>query len=1204
MVNNCVDYIVHTLYKQKEVGMKTKNTLIRWLTGFLCAASLWSCTNPFEMGQQQSKDQPVAVARSAAAGQTNRRVVGYFVEWGIYGAHDNYYVTSIPFDKITHVNYAFVGINPTTFGVEVYDPWASLEIVYPGESWDTPYKGNLGMLRKMKLQYPNVKVLISVGGWTKSHGFHAAAMTESSRKTTAKNLVAFMKQYGLDGIDIDWEYPGINRPADPNDQYDKGAPGGPEDLVNFPLFLKAIREELNAQGAVDGRYYELTAAIGVGYDKIAVTDPAEYSKYLDALNLMTYDMHGGFETVIGHQAPLYSNPYDTHETLVNERYNIDWAVKKFLSLGVPANKLVLGIPFYSRGWNNVSGGWDVNGDGKSDGMFGTGGGTLSGKWGIGGQSPYFTIKQLEQQAGWEKFRDPYSKVPWLFNRSTRELYTYDDAISVAEKMDYIIQNNLGGAMYWEFDGDDWKNGYDLVNIIANKMFSGSTLPQDQTPPTVPANLRLTSKTSTSVSLSWDPSTDANGIAGYEVLLAESVKTTTSTTSVTITGLSSGTSYTFSVRAFDPAGNRSASSATLTVTTDTGGTGNPDNPPVENGPATGIPGTPFLEQTKWNGEATFSLRMNMWWGNNGTKLELLENGVVVITKVLIDNSPNPQSAVIEFTNKPNGTYRYKARLSNRFGSSESAEISYTVTQGSGGSTGGSSGGNDTGSGTGGSGNDSGTGGNTGDSGGTSGGTAPAWTPGTYYATGAVVSWNNYIWTCRQAHTALVGWEPGNVPALWLQGGSAGNSGDTGTPAVPGIPGGLSATVLGTSSILVQWNTVNGATGYDVEADGTVFTSVTAPWTHSGLAAGSSHKYRVRAKNSAGVSSWSNEIQAITNSGSGNSGNTNTLIPKRIMSGYWHTWSGSPSFIKLRDVNASWDVINIAFAEPVRAGSGDGQMKFVISGLSADYTINDFKNDIKLLQSRGKKIVLSIGGYEGYFSLDNASAVSTFVNNICGFVSEYGFDGIDIDLEQTSVALLSGADPDFRNPLSPKVTNMISAIRQICDRFGSNFILSWAPETFYLQMGHQFYAGLNGYVDNRAGCFIPMIHALRDKTTYVQAQLYNSGSIMGNDDRPYSMGTVEGIVAMCEMLINGFTVNGNSNYFFPGLRADQIVIAVPASASAAGSGQISNENLQRAFGILEARYPGIRGIMAWSINWDNFQNNNNFAISNRNYLNTLQ
>ncbi|MEJ5187799.1 glycosyl hydrolase family 18 protein [Treponema sp. J25] len=1186
--------------------MKAKQNLIRWLTGMLCAVSLWSCANPFNLGQHVVKKE-AAAARAATTG-SSRRVVGYFVEWGIYGAHDNYYVTSIPFNKITHINYAFVGINPTTFAVEVYDPWASLEIVYPGESWDTPYKGNLGMLRKMKLQYPHVKVLISVGGWTKSHGFHAAAMTESSRRTTAKNLVAFMKQHGLDGIDIDWEYPGINRPADPNDQYDKGAPGGPEDMVNFPLFLKAIREELDAQGAIDGRYYELTAAIGVGYDKIAVTDPAEYSKYLDALNLMTYDMHGGFETTIGHQAPLYPNPNDTHEPLVNERYNIDWAVKKFLSLGVPASKLVLGIPFYSRGWNNVSGGWDVNGDGKSDGMFGTGGGTLPGKWGIGGQSPYFAIKQLEQQAGWEKFRDPYSKVPWLFNRNTRELYTYDDATSVSVKMDYILQNNLGGAMYWEFDGDDWKNGYDLVNIIADKMLSGGTVSQDQTPPTIPANLRVTAKTASSVSLAWDASTDANGIAGYEVLIAGSVKATTTTTSATISGLAAATSYGFQVRAFDPSGNRSTASPTLTVTTEADSTGTPDNPPAENGPATGVPGTPFLEQTKWNGEATFSLRMNMWWGNNGTKLEILENGVVVVTKTLVDNSPNPQSAIIEFTNKPNGTYRYKARLSNRFGASESSEITYTVTQGTGGSTGGSTGSGDSGStggttggstgGSTGSGDSGSTGGTTG---GSTGGTTPAWTPGTYYAVGAVVSWNNYLWTCRQAHTALVGWEPGNVPALWLQGESAGGSGgDTGTPAIPGIPGGLSATALGTTSILVRWDSVSGATGYDIEADGTVISSVSSPWTHSGLAAGSSHRYRVRAKNSAGTSAWSSEIQAATTS---SSGNTSGTLPKRIMSGYWHTWTGGPGFIKLRDVNPSWDVINIAFAEPVSPGSGDGQMKFVISGLTADYTINDFKNDIKLLQGRGKKVVLSIGGYEGYFSLNSASAVSTFVNAISGFITEYGFDGIDIDLEQTSVALLSGADPDFRNPQSPKVVNMISAIRQICDRFGPNFILSWAPETFYLQMGHQFYAGLNAYVDNRSGCYIPMIHALRDKTTYVQAQLYNSGSIMGNDDRPYSMGTVDGIVAMCEMLITGFTVNGNANYFFPGLRPDQIVIGVPASSSAAGSGQISNANLQQAFSILESRYPGIRGIMAWSINWDNYQNNNSFVVSNRNYLNTL-
>ncbi len=702
----------------------------------------------------------------AVASQSGKRVVGYFCEWGIYAAHDSYYVTSIPFDKLTHINYAFVGLNPTTLAVEVYDPWASLEIVYPGEAWDTQYKGNLGMLRKMKLQYPNVKVLISVGGWTKSHGFHAAAATASSRATAAANLVAFMKQYGLDGVDIDWEYPGVDRPADPNDQYDKGAPGGPEDTVNFNLFLKAIRDALNTQGAADGKYYELTAAIGVGYDKIAVTQPAVYSQYLDALNLMTYDMHGGFETVIGHQAPLYANPNDTHETLVNERYNIDWAVNEFLRLGVPSSKIVLGLPFYSRGWNNVSGGWDVDGNGTPDGMFGTGSGSLAGKWGVGGQSPYFTVKALATQAGWEKFRDPISMVPWLFNRATKELYTYDDATSIATKCNYVNSKGLGGAMYWELDGDDWKNGYDLVNIVADKILNGSssdtTAPSaptnlaapsvtqstvslswtastdnvgvagytvswsggssnvtgtsatvtglsastsytfsvtaydaagnkssaaavtaktsaavvDTAAPSVPAGLALVSAGTTSLSVSWTASTDNVGVAGYELLVGGVVKATVSGTAASLTGLSSGTAYSVSVRAYDAAGNKSAASAAVSMST---------TAVVDNGPATGVPGTPSLQQTTWNGEATFGLKMDMWWGNNGTLYELLENGAVVYSKTLTDASPAAQSVTVTMTDKANGTYQYVARLTNRFGSTSSGVLNYTVTKGSTGNT---------------------------------------------------------------------------------------------------------------------------------------------------------------------------------------------------------------------------------------------------------------------------------------------------------------------------------------------------------------------------------------------------------------------------------------------------------------------------------------------------------------------------------------
>jgi len=440
----------------------------------LLTASLVSCSSASFDRTDSSQKKPTPPASSKSYSKPPHRVVGYFCEWGIYGGHNNYYVTSIPYDKLTHINYAFAALDPETHEVVIPDPWASTTIVYPGESSNTPYKGNLGMLRKMKLKYPNVKVLISIGGWTRSNGFHSAAATDVSRKTTADNLAAFVKQYGLDGVDIDWEYPGINREKDPADQYDLGSPGGIEDKENYTLLLKAIRQALDAQGTADGKTYELTAAVGVGYDTIAATDPGEYAKYLDAVNLMAYDMHVGAETTTGHQAPLYANTAsDTHTQLVRERYNVDWAVNKFLELGVPANKIVVGIPFYSRGWDHVEGGWDADGDGQPDGMFGTGSGTLQGTWGPGGQSPYFDLKKLEGKPGWVKYRDTVSKACWLFNRSKKQLYTYDDAETVKTKMQYILDKKLAGAMYWELDGDDWKHGYDLVNIIADAMLSSS-----------------------------------------------------------------------------------------------------------------------------------------------------------------------------------------------------------------------------------------------------------------------------------------------------------------------------------------------------------------------------------------------------------------------------------------------------------------------------------------------------------------------------------------------------------------------------------------------------------------------------------------------------------------------------------------------------------------------------------------------------------
>ena len=341
-----------------------------------------------------------------------------------------------------------------------------------------------------------------------------------------------------------------------------------------------------------------------------------------------------------------------------------------------------------------------------------------------------------------------------------------------------------------------------------------------------------------------------------------------------------------------------------------------------------------------------------------------------------------------------------------------------------------------------------------------------------------------------------------------------------------------------------------------------------------------------------------------------GTATSDLASRLLIGYYHTWdnSGNP-FIKLRDVDKNWDVINISFAEPVSAGSTDGKMKFDISGLTADYTKADFKNDVKALQAQGKKIVLSIGGYEGYFSLTSQSAVNQFVSDIKSIVDEYGFDGIDIDLEQSSVQFESGKDTDINNPTSPKIVNMINAIRTIVNSYGDDFILSWAPETFYVQLGYQFYGGINQYCDARAGVYLPMINALRNETTYVHVQLYNSSPMIATDNQSYNMGTKEGIVAMCNMLLNGFYVNNyytksqTAEKYFAPLRPDQVVIGVPSSASAAGSGQVSNETLQSAFTELNNAHPGLRGIMTWSINWDSSQNKNSFAQSNGRFLDSL-
>lgn len=397
-----------------------------------------------------------------AAETTRKRFIIYFTNWsGYQPAHRKFEAAKIPWDKITHVNYAFFTVNKK-FKLDQTDSWADLQAVYSG------VKGHLANFAYYLKKYPNVKFLISVGGWTKGNNFHAMAATEKGRQTFADSCVAYLKQNKwISGFDIDWEYPGIDRRPDPRDKNDLGCPGGPEDKQNYALMLKTLRETLDNNNMKEKL---LSIAIPCGYDKIDLFDLQEISKYISYINVMTYDMHGAWAQFTNHHSALFANPNDPSDTApvdIKNNYNIDYTVKYLVGkCGIPANMLNIGIPYYGHGWKGVA-----DNDGNN-GLFAGNKGAPYGLWDeppiAGGNTPYFQLKTYETTGGWTKYRDDIAKVPWLYNPATGEMWSYDDDISVAEKCDYINANNLGGVMVWEIDGDDKE--FSLTNTIYNKLF--------------------------------------------------------------------------------------------------------------------------------------------------------------------------------------------------------------------------------------------------------------------------------------------------------------------------------------------------------------------------------------------------------------------------------------------------------------------------------------------------------------------------------------------------------------------------------------------------------------------------------------------------------------------------------------------------------------------------------------------------------------
>ena len=282
---------------------------------------------------------------------------------------------------------------------------------------------NLDCLEKLKEINPNLTLLLSVGGWS-AGGFSEAASTLEGRKLMAESAVKIVKEHSFDGIDLDWEYPCYGA---------AGIHSSPSDKENFTYLLKEIREAFDNLEKETGNYYLLTIAAGADQYYIDGTEMGEVQKYLDYVQLMTYDMRGGFQTLTGHHTNLYTPTGDLFRISVQQSVNL------FLQAGVPREKLVIGAAFYSRMWKDVP----DNNNGLHQMTAGS-----------GGYGPDFSqlAANFINVNGFTRFWDDEAKAPYLFDGST--FITYEDEESIQHKCEYVSREELGGIMFWEYKCDD------------------------------------------------------------------------------------------------------------------------------------------------------------------------------------------------------------------------------------------------------------------------------------------------------------------------------------------------------------------------------------------------------------------------------------------------------------------------------------------------------------------------------------------------------------------------------------------------------------------------------------------------------------------------------------------------------------------------------------------------------------------------------
>lgn len=401
-------------------------------------------------------------ARSYRNDQNSKNVVGYFTQWSIYsGFFEKNLVANGTAGRLTTLDYAFGNISDNLQCFEINqqgqgDAWADYQRPFAAsesvngqaDTWGQTLAGNFNQLRELKQLYPNLKILLSIGGWTWSGHFSDAALPQNR----AAFVQSCISQYILgnlprldgdpsggpgaaanifDGFDIDWEYP--DNPGNGN-VYRK------QDTQNFTGLLAEFRHQLDALGRQTGKHYLLTAALPSGQDKYSKIQLGKIGAYLDWGSLMAYDMHGPWNATgpSDFNAPLFCDPNDPSLPPANT-YCINHAVLDYLVAGFPASKLVLGIPLYGHGWTNVPSG--------NNGLFQSSSNMAPAALG-GGTANFNLLEPLNLP----RYFDPLAATYWYYDGTN--FWSFDDPQAIGIKMLYVRALGLGGAMAWSLDGDD------------------------------------------------------------------------------------------------------------------------------------------------------------------------------------------------------------------------------------------------------------------------------------------------------------------------------------------------------------------------------------------------------------------------------------------------------------------------------------------------------------------------------------------------------------------------------------------------------------------------------------------------------------------------------------------------------------------------------------------------------------------------------